>query len=155
MGYGRVTASWNANSESDLAGYKLYRGQASGVYSHIEDVGMTTSTSAPSVKVSQIRPTEATWYFAVTAYDTSNNESTFSAEVALDIMAMAVPNCLSTAPSRSIRSSVTPSSRNVAPPSRRRGSRARARVTARARRCRKSGLSTISGGIVFPFGGGL
>ena len=83
MGYGRVTASWNANSESDLAGYKLYRGQTSGVYSHVEDVGMTTSTSAPMANISQIRPTEATWYFAVTAYDTSNNESTFSGEATL------------------------------------------------------------------------
>ena len=31
--------AWNANSESDLAGYKIYYGTASGNYSVSKDVG--------------------------------------------------------------------------------------------------------------------
>ena len=85
IGNGRVTASWDANSESDLAGYKLYWGIASGVYTFNEDLGMTTSTSLPTSVVSQLRPFNTTWYFAVTAYDTNNNESPFSSEVSLTV----------------------------------------------------------------------
>ena len=72
---GRTTITWNANSEPDLAGYKVYHGTASQVYTEVRDVGNVTSYVWDGLLLGM------THYFAVTAYDTSNNESTFSAEV--------------------------------------------------------------------------
>lgn len=70
-----VKVSWNANSESDVAGYKLYYGTAAGTYSATKDVGNVISTIvtlSPSVGQK--------YYFAVTCYDTSGNESAKSTE---------------------------------------------------------------------------
>jgi len=63
---------------TDLAGFKVYWGDRSGNYSHSKDVGnvLTASICGPG---SFDKPGD--WYFAVTAYDTSGNESTFSSEV--------------------------------------------------------------------------
>jgi len=75
-----VEVSWNANTESDLAGYKLYYGTASNTYGAPIDVGDVTRhtlTLSPSVGT--------TYYFAVSAYDTSGNESVRSQEVSLFI----------------------------------------------------------------------
>lgn len=69
-----ATISWDANGESDLAGYKIYYGESAGSYTELLDVGNVTSY--------QIQLTPAiNYYFAVTAYDYSGNESTFSEEV--------------------------------------------------------------------------
>lgn len=75
-----VELTWSANTESDLAGYKLYSGTAAGQYGTPVDVGKSTAyqmTITPSVG--------ATYYFALTAYDTSGNESEKSAEVSVFI----------------------------------------------------------------------
>ncbi len=70
-----INVSWNPNTEPDLAGYRLYVGQASGQYSEPVDVGNVTGHAM------QITPEYgATHYFALTAYDTSGNESGYSAE---------------------------------------------------------------------------
>ena len=37
-----VGLAWDANTEPDLAGYKIYYGTASGDYSHSNDVGNVT-----------------------------------------------------------------------------------------------------------------
>lgn len=74
---GETSISWNANSESDLAGYKLYIGRASGTYTvsgSPVDVGNVTTT------VYNVTATGA-WFFAVTAYNTSAQESGFSSEI--------------------------------------------------------------------------
>jgi hypothetical protein len=71
------TLSWNANTESDLAGYRVYVGRASTVYGELNspiNVGNVTSYQLTI-------PESGAWYFAVTAYDTSNNESLPSTEV--------------------------------------------------------------------------
>ena len=74
----RITISWTANSESDLAGYKIYAGRSTGVYGSA-GTPITVASSATSGVV----PIDATgaWYFAVTAFDTTGNESGFSTEV--------------------------------------------------------------------------
>lgn len=75
--------NWSMNSESDLAGYIVYYGTASRVYSSMSTgVGLSGdgSTGAPSKIISGLLD-NITYYFGVTAYDTANNESTFSAEV--------------------------------------------------------------------------
>ncbi len=70
-----INVSWNPNTEPDLSGYKLYHGTASGQYGEPVDVGNVTG------HVMEITPEYgATYYFALTAYDTSGNESGYSAE---------------------------------------------------------------------------
>jgi len=72
---GNLKVTWNSNLEQDLAGYKIYYGMSSKNYSTIIDVGKVTEYQVSSL-------TEGTQYFfAVTAYDTAKNESSFSEEV--------------------------------------------------------------------------
>ena len=71
--------SWDANTEANLAGYKLYVGTASGTYGAAVDVGnITTFKMIDLVK-------GKTYYFVVTAYDTAGNESDYSVEVSKTI----------------------------------------------------------------------
>ncbi len=72
-----VTLTWNQNSESDLAGYKVYRSTTPGVY------GAPIATLQGNVATYQATGLQAgtTYFFVVTAYDTSGNESGFSNEV--------------------------------------------------------------------------
>ena len=70
-----INVSWNPNTEPDLAGYRLYVGEVSGQYSAPVDVGNVTEhqlTITPQYG--------ATYYFTLTAYDTSSNESGYSDE---------------------------------------------------------------------------
>ena len=75
------TITWTPNSEADLFGYKLYvaptpRGYVKG------SPGVTIGKGATTARCSQLGLTvPQTYYFAVTAYDTSGNESDFSNEV--------------------------------------------------------------------------
>ncbi len=71
---GVATVTWATNSEADLAGYKVYVGTRSGVYTQIIDVGIVTSYR-------MTLPKGTTYFFSVTAYDRSGNESSGSAEV--------------------------------------------------------------------------
>lgn len=66
---------WPANTESDLAGYKVYWGTASGTYTNSQTIGNATSYTITGL-------TEGTrYYIVVTAYDSDGNESTKSIEV--------------------------------------------------------------------------
>ncbi len=71
---GTVTVTWTANSESDLRGYRVYVGTSSGVRSQAFDVGNVTSTRLTL-------PLGSTYWFSVTAYDSSGNESSPSGEI--------------------------------------------------------------------------
>lgn len=70
-----ITVSWNRNTEPDLAGYKVYYGTSSGHHSEVIDVGLVTRWV-----VDGLQPTTK-YYFVVTAYDSSGNESEPSEEV--------------------------------------------------------------------------
>ncbi len=72
---GALTVSWRANTESDLGGYHVYQGRTSRYYSQIVNVGNVTSWSARGLVVGR------KYFFALTAYDLSGNNSKFSAEV--------------------------------------------------------------------------
>jgi len=73
---------WDANTETDLAGYRVHTGVASGMYTAIKDVVLTATPTNPCEKIVDLGIPEGTGYFgAVTAYDTSGNESGFSNEV--------------------------------------------------------------------------
>lgn len=63
---------------TDLAGYKIYYGTSSGNYTKVIDVGDVTT-----YKVEGLNP--GTYYFTVTAYDISGNESGYSNEVSKTI----------------------------------------------------------------------
>ncbi len=72
---GSATISWDANSEPDLAGYKVYYGNSSGNYQSQVYVGNVTSYQLSGLEAGK------QYYFAVTALDFSGNESNFSNEV--------------------------------------------------------------------------
>lgn len=70
-----VTLVWDANTETDLAGYIAYYGPASGVYTNAIDVGNVTTVLITNLL------DRFTYYFVVTAYNTSGLESEPSNEV--------------------------------------------------------------------------
>ena len=72
---GLATLSLNANTESDLAGYRVYHGTVSSVYTENVSLGLVTTYQWGGLTGGQ------THYFAVTAFDTSNNESALSVQV--------------------------------------------------------------------------
>lgn len=74
MAQSGIKLAWDPNTESNLAGYKVYYGHASRMYATPIDVGNTT---AYTLNVSE----QGTLYIAVTAYDALQNESDFSNEV--------------------------------------------------------------------------
>ena len=76
-----ATLSWDANSESDLAGYEVHYGEESGNYSMSLDVGMITPVNNRVSYVLGNLASGKTYYFAVKAYDSSGNVSTTSNEV--------------------------------------------------------------------------
>jgi hypothetical protein len=69
-----VTLSWNANTESNITGYRLYYGTADAPYSSMLEVSGTTATLSGLQN-------GATYTFAVTAYDTTGAESVYSKPV--------------------------------------------------------------------------
>jgi hypothetical protein len=85
-----VELSWDANTENDLDGYKIYYGKSArsgdnpnectlcGYMSAI-DAGNVTSYDVENLDEG------ATYYFSISAYDTSNNESAFSDEVSKEV----------------------------------------------------------------------
>ncbi len=84
--------AWDPNGESDLAGYKVYYGTTSGNYGSPINVGNVTTYTLNGLTSGQ------TYYIAVTAYDTSNNESDYSGEVSgtpYDTETVSTPNVLS------------------------------------------------------------
>jgi len=72
---GQVTLMWDPNSESDLVGYRIYYGIVSRSYDNAIDVGNTETCI-----VTGLIP-GATYYFAATAYNTSELESDYSNEI--------------------------------------------------------------------------
>ena len=79
--------TWNANSETDLAGYKVYIGStASGIYGTPRDVGNATICNITGIK------DMTTYYVVVTAYDAAGNESGFSTEVFTVVPDMTSPS---------------------------------------------------------------
>ena len=93
-----VTLQWAANSESDLAGYRVYQGTTAGVYGQYIDVGKVTTHTISSLQNGQ------TYYFSLTAYDLSGNESAPSSEVSKNF---ADPSPDITPPSISLTSPTT------------------------------------------------
>lgn len=76
VGDGAVVVGWSAVQAGDLAGYKVYRSEDGGVtWNAGADAGQTTSYTEDGLS------NGTAYTFAVSAYDTSRNESTRSASV--------------------------------------------------------------------------
>ena len=69
-----VPLAWNASQDANVAGYKIYYGVASRVYTNSLDVGNVTN----AVVVGLVEGT--TYFFAATTYDAAGMESDYSNE---------------------------------------------------------------------------
>jgi hypothetical protein len=75
-----VTLAWDPVSASTLAGYKMFVGTTSRTYGTPTNVGNVLTYTVSGLSA-------GTYYFAVTAYDTSGNESGYSNEATAVISA--------------------------------------------------------------------
>jgi hypothetical protein len=92
-----VALAWDANRESDLEGYGVYfKAGADGppydFFGYV-DVSDLADAESPAFTVTGLQP-NATYHFAITAYDVSGNESAFSAPVCAEVGAVVAP-CVS------------------------------------------------------------
>ena len=72
-----VKLAWNANPETNIAGYRVYIGTSSGVHDQVVDAGDNTI-----VQVSPLQEV-TTYFFVVTAYNMEGFESMPSDEIAV------------------------------------------------------------------------
>ncbi len=86
---GEVILAWDSpavNTDgtllTDLGGYRIHYGTSSGIYDYTQDVGSVVAWKVTNLTVGRV------FYFAVTAYDISANESTFYNEVSKTIHAL-------------------------------------------------------------------
>jgi hypothetical protein len=77
---GNATLFWSSNMEPDLAGYNVYYGPSSSAYTDVINVGLTGSPDSPSYTINALADGQ-TYYFAIAAYDSFGNQSSFSQEV--------------------------------------------------------------------------
>lgn len=82
VGAAPVTLAWDANTETDLAGYRVHLGQASGQPTSTFEAGRDTT-----ITLDTLTPGE-TYYVVVTAYNTSGMESLPSEEIAFTALSL-------------------------------------------------------------------
>ncbi len=81
----QATLTWNANTETDLAGYKVYRGQGATACATtatlpalVDAAGApitVTPTATPTFVDNTFQSVDSTICYEITAYDTAGNES--------------------------------------------------------------------------------
>lgn len=74
-----IRLSWNANTEPDLRGYRVYFGTASGSFQQVRGAGLDAGRNT-TFTVANLRA-GTTYFIAVTSYDNAGNESPFSGEI--------------------------------------------------------------------------
>jgi hypothetical protein len=74
-----VTLAWNRSSDPIIAGYDIYYGGTSGVYTNVIDAGNSTSVTISNLI------NGATYYFAAATYSAAGAVSALSSEVAYTI----------------------------------------------------------------------
>ena len=70
-----VSLAWDPSTGTNVAGYHVYYGVATGAYTNVVDAGDATNTTILGLEE------DTTYFFAATAYDTSALESIFSNEI--------------------------------------------------------------------------
>ena len=76
---GGLVISWDANTEPDLAGYRIYYGTAHSTYDQMIDAGNRTSYVIENLQEG------VTYFLVVTAYDLNGNESLPCAELSATV----------------------------------------------------------------------
>ena len=74
-----VTLAWDPSPGGSIAGYRLYEGVASRTYTNVISAGTVTTSTVSGLA------SGATYFFAVTAYDTNGLESDFSSEISYTV----------------------------------------------------------------------
>ena len=77
---GSAGLSWTADTEPDLAGYKVYIGTQSGLYNPPITLGTGITYTATNLASGK------TYYFCVSAFDTAGNEGPCSTEVSKPVL---------------------------------------------------------------------
>ncbi len=73
-----ITLSWVPKNGPDIAGYRIYYGTYSGIYTSRIDAGKVSN-----IRISDLNKGQ-TYYFAATTYDHNGNESNFLQEAVYD-----------------------------------------------------------------------
>jgi len=73
--HARVTLAWDPSPDITVIGYHLHYGGASRTYTNLADTGTNCQWTVSNLV------NQATYYFAVTAYDFAGLESSYSAEL--------------------------------------------------------------------------
>ena len=76
---GTVNLAWDPSSGKDIVGYNVYYGPASRSYSNKVNVGKSTSCSLSGLTSGK------KYYFAATAYNSNNAESSYSTEISYTV----------------------------------------------------------------------
>ena len=87
-----VKLAWNPSAGPQLAGYRIYDGVSSHTYTNIVQVGNVTNATISGLTVG------VTYFFSVTAYDTSGLESPFSNEISYKVTNSTLPTISLTVP---------------------------------------------------------
>lgn len=66
--FNSVTLEWSPNTETDLAGYRLYFSKDPNEWTHVKQLELVTTTTVSL-------PEPGTWFFIITAKDTEGLES--------------------------------------------------------------------------------
>jgi hypothetical protein len=77
-----VTVTWNSNTDSNIIGYNVYYGGASGTYTNMISVSNVTNTTISGLLAG------VTYYFVVTAYNSLGQESVYSGEVSHSVVGL-------------------------------------------------------------------
>ena len=85
MAANSVRLVWDANTETNLAGYRVHYGGQSGVHTNTTDVGLTTNATVFGILPGVM------FYYVVTAYDSNGLESDPSNEVGHMLPALSTP----------------------------------------------------------------
>jgi hypothetical protein len=93
---GDVTLAWDANTETDIAAYRIHYGLASRNYDRVLDAGNNTTCVVTGLEQGQ------TYYFAATALNTEGMESDFSNEVSTTLSTSNQPPLANAGPDQNV-----------------------------------------------------
>ncbi len=79
--------TWNANTDSNLGGYRAYFGQIASQLNQVRDVGRQTNVRCSDAKVAA----NGQWYVAVTAYNGNGTESAPSQVMQFELTGLVNP----------------------------------------------------------------